>query len=205
MRFQLSANKQYTIIFGPTGGCTLEQKEKIDSHHKGDFLWKEERKLMHHFMMLQNEGFAWEDQEQGKLWENFFPPIDIPVVLLIMLTVSREVQCTSIKQNNNESYSWIVQLLNCLGVSCGFVGFCSNYSSGRCLVEDGGCRSDGGAYGIEVTHCLLHGRRRGCGSMETWWYLTESVDKWFIWMKTGEAYNGGFFIIKAVDFDWRGE
>ena len=49
--------------FEPTRRYTLERKEKIDSHHKGDFLWDEERKLMHHFMMLQNEGFAWEDQE----------------------------------------------------------------------------------------------------------------------------------------------
>ena len=26
-----------------------------------------------------------------------------------------------------------------------------------------------------------------------------------IWMKTGEAYNRGFLIIKAVDLYWRGE
>ena len=31
--------------------------------------------------MLHNEGFAWEDQEWGKFWEDFFPPINIPVVL----------------------------------------------------------------------------------------------------------------------------
>ena len=49
--------------FKPTGMYTLEQKEKIDNCHEGDFLWEEERKLMHHFMMLQNEGFAWEDKE----------------------------------------------------------------------------------------------------------------------------------------------
>ena len=35
---------------------------------------------MHHFMMLQNEGFAWEDQEQEKFQEEFFLPIDIPAV-----------------------------------------------------------------------------------------------------------------------------
>ena len=63
--------------FEQMGRYTLERKEKIDNHHEGDFLWEEERKLMHHFMMLQNEGFAWEDQEQGKFQEDFFPPIDI--------------------------------------------------------------------------------------------------------------------------------
>ena len=31
-------------------------------------------------MMLQNEGFAQEDQEKGRFREDFFPPIDIPVV-----------------------------------------------------------------------------------------------------------------------------
>jgi hypothetical protein len=66
--------------FIPIGRYTQERKEKMDDRHKGDFLGEEERKLMHHFMMLQNEGFAWEDQERGRFREDFFPPIDIPVV-----------------------------------------------------------------------------------------------------------------------------
>jgi hypothetical protein len=48
--------------------------------HEGDFLLPEERKLMHHFMMLQSYGFAWEDSERGRFREDFFPPVDIPVV-----------------------------------------------------------------------------------------------------------------------------
>ena len=66
--------------FEPTGRYTQERKEKMDERHKDDFLLEEERKLMHHFMMLQNGGFAWEDQERGRFREDFFPPIDIPVV-----------------------------------------------------------------------------------------------------------------------------
>src|SRR5271156_205347 len=66
--------------FEPTGRYTQERKEKIDGRHQGDFLWSEERKLMHHFMMLQIGGFAWEEQERGRFREDFFPPIDIPVV-----------------------------------------------------------------------------------------------------------------------------
>ena len=66
--------------FEPTGRYTQERKEKMDERHKGNFLWSEERKLIHHFMMLQNMGFAWEDRERGKFREDFFPPIDIPVV-----------------------------------------------------------------------------------------------------------------------------
>jgi len=68
------------LEFQPTGRYTQERKEKIDDLHKGDFLWSEERKLMHHFMMLQNGGFAWEDQERGRFREDFFPPVEIPVI-----------------------------------------------------------------------------------------------------------------------------
>jgi hypothetical protein len=66
--------------FEPVGRYTLARKEKMDERHKEDFLWSEERKLMHHFMMVQNEGFAWEDLERGRFREDFFPSIDIPVV-----------------------------------------------------------------------------------------------------------------------------
>ena len=58
-----------------------ERKDKLDKVHKEDFLLPEEQKLMHHFMMLQNQGFAWDDSERGRFHEDFFPPIDIPVVL----------------------------------------------------------------------------------------------------------------------------
>ena len=66
--------------FVPTGRYTEERKEKIDKVHEGEFLLPEERKLMHHFMMEQNLGFAWDDSERGRFREDFFPPIDIPVV-----------------------------------------------------------------------------------------------------------------------------
>jgi RNase H-like domain found in reverse transcriptase len=66
--------------FEPTGRYTLERKNKIDERHQGDFLSGEEKKLLHHFMMLQNKSFAWEDSERGRFREDFFPPVDIPVV-----------------------------------------------------------------------------------------------------------------------------
>ena len=66
--------------FEPTGRYTQERMEKMDKAHEEGFLWKEERKLMHHFMMLQNLGFAWDDTERGRFREDFFPPIDIPVI-----------------------------------------------------------------------------------------------------------------------------
>ena len=45
-----------------------------------NFLLPEERKLMHHFMMEQNMGFAWDDSERGRFREDFFPPVEIPVI-----------------------------------------------------------------------------------------------------------------------------
>jgi hypothetical protein len=35
---------------------------------------------MHHFMCLQNQGFAWDDSERSRFCDNFFPPVEMPVV-----------------------------------------------------------------------------------------------------------------------------
>ena len=66
--------------FVPTGRYSQERKEDFDKIHEGDFLWPEERKLMHHVMMEQNEAFAWDDTERGSFREDFFPPIVIPTI-----------------------------------------------------------------------------------------------------------------------------
>ena len=52
----------------------------IDAAHRDDFLWPEERKLMHRFMMAHEDGFAWEDAERGHFREDFFAPIEMPTV-----------------------------------------------------------------------------------------------------------------------------
>jgi len=66
--------------FNPTGRYTTENRDRIDKVHSGDFLWPAERNLMHHFMCLQNQGFAWNDTERGRFREDFFPPVLMPVV-----------------------------------------------------------------------------------------------------------------------------
>ena len=66
--------------FVPTGRYTQERKDEIDRIHKGDFLWPEERKLMHHLMMEQNQAFAWDDTERGSFRQDFFPPVNIPTI-----------------------------------------------------------------------------------------------------------------------------
>ena len=55
-----------------------------------------------------------------------------------------------------KKYSWLVQLLkvNCLGVNCRFVGFCSDYSSRMSLVDDRRCGIDGRAYRQKL-HTML--------------------------------------------------
>ena len=65
--------------FEPTGRYTQERKDLFDKANSG-FLWPEERKLLHHFMMLHQNGFAWTDSERGHFREDFFPPVEIPVV-----------------------------------------------------------------------------------------------------------------------------
>src|SRR5260370_34040716 len=66
--------------FQPTGHYTEEWKEIINRGNKGDFLLPEEHTLMHHFMSVQNAGFAWSDQEGGHFCEDFFAPIEIPMI-----------------------------------------------------------------------------------------------------------------------------
>ncbi len=66
--------------FQPSHRYTLEHKEFIDKVHGGDFLWPAERELMHHFMIIQQDAFAWSDAERGHFREDFFPPVEMPTI-----------------------------------------------------------------------------------------------------------------------------
>ena len=65
--------------FTPTGRYSQERKDQFDKDNS-HFLLPDERALLHHFMMLHNEAFAWDNTERGHFREDFFPPIDIPVI-----------------------------------------------------------------------------------------------------------------------------
>ena len=65
--------------FTPTGRYTQERKDLFDKLNPG-FLLPAERDLMHYFMMAHEDGFAWETSERGHFREDFFPPVDIPVI-----------------------------------------------------------------------------------------------------------------------------
>lgn len=66
--------------FEPFGRYTKERSEVINRIHAEPFLWPAERELMHHFMLKQHDGFAWHDSERGHFREDFFPPVEIPVI-----------------------------------------------------------------------------------------------------------------------------
>jgi hypothetical protein len=68
-----------SLPFKPCGRYTQERMELFDKNNAG-FLLSEERALLHHFMMLHQDAFAWNDTERGHFREDFFPPIEIPVV-----------------------------------------------------------------------------------------------------------------------------
>ncbi|CCM06950.1 uncharacterized protein FIBRA_09264 [Fibroporia radiculosa] len=55
-------------------------KQISDKLHGGDFLLSAERELIHHFMLLHNNAFAWTDDERGCFKPAYFPPVEIPVV-----------------------------------------------------------------------------------------------------------------------------
>jgi hypothetical protein len=63
--------------FELTGRYTAKCKAQFDKIHAGDFLLPEERRLMHRFICLQNQVFAWDDSERGHFREDFFPPIEM--------------------------------------------------------------------------------------------------------------------------------
>jgi hypothetical protein len=54
--------------------------EAMDEVHNIGFLTDEELKLSHHFVMVHNEHFAWEESERGQFKHEFFPPVTMPVV-----------------------------------------------------------------------------------------------------------------------------
>jgi hypothetical protein len=65
--------------FKPTGRYTEERKEIFDKINAG-FLLPSERAFLHYFMMVHTNAFTWEMSERGHFREDFFPPVDIPVI-----------------------------------------------------------------------------------------------------------------------------
>jgi len=52
----------------------------FDVAHPTGFLLPAEHNLMHYFMMLHQDSFAWNHTERSHFCEDFFPLVEIPVV-----------------------------------------------------------------------------------------------------------------------------
>ena len=66
--------------YAPTGRYDDAAHDIVDANHPGNFLLPDERRLMHHFMMTFERGFAWNESQKGRFCDDFFPPLKIPVI-----------------------------------------------------------------------------------------------------------------------------
>jgi hypothetical protein len=66
-------------IFTPGVRYTTERYENHKKSMK-EFLWPEEEKLAHELVKLQEDVFAWEEIEKGRLKDEFFAPVVIPTI-----------------------------------------------------------------------------------------------------------------------------
>ena len=64
---------------GLKGRYTQERRDQMDQTLEPDFLYPEEKKLVHHLIAEQNEASAWDDTEKGTFKEDFFPPVEMAV------------------------------------------------------------------------------------------------------------------------------
>ena len=67
--------------FAPRSCYTDEWCNKMDNLHPPGFLWTIQCDLLHHFMSLQNKGFAWDDSKCSHFHKDFFLPVEIPVIV----------------------------------------------------------------------------------------------------------------------------
>jgi hypothetical protein len=69
----------HPIDFTPTGRYNQASFDNIKKNHPHSFLTNEERKFMHHFMMIHQDGFAWNEEQKGSFHKDFFPPVRMPI------------------------------------------------------------------------------------------------------------------------------
>jgi hypothetical protein len=69
----------HPINFTPTSQYKQASFDIIKKNHPHGFLTTEEQKFMHHFMMIHQDGFAWNKEQKGSFCKDFFPPVHIPI------------------------------------------------------------------------------------------------------------------------------
>ena len=50
------------------------------------FVWEGERKIIHHFILMHKDTFAWDETEKGSFKKLYFSPVKIPVIEHILWT-----------------------------------------------------------------------------------------------------------------------
>jgi hypothetical protein len=69
----------HPIDFTPTGQYNQASFDIIEKNHPHGFLTNKEQKFMHHFMMIHQDGFAWNEEQKGSFRKDFFPPVRMPI------------------------------------------------------------------------------------------------------------------------------
>jgi hypothetical protein len=69
----------FPINFSPTGCYDQASFDIIEKNHPHGFLTAEEQRFMHHFMMIHQDGFAWNETLKGLFCKDFFPPVRMPI------------------------------------------------------------------------------------------------------------------------------
>jgi hypothetical protein len=69
----------FPINFSPTGCYDQASFDIIKKNHPHSFLTTEERRFMHHFMMIHQDRFAWNETQKGSFRKDFFPPVCMPI------------------------------------------------------------------------------------------------------------------------------
>jgi hypothetical protein len=65
----------FPINFLPTSRYDQASFDIIEKNHLHGFLTAEEQGFMHHFMMIHQDGFAWNKTQKGSFRKDFFPPV----------------------------------------------------------------------------------------------------------------------------------
>ena len=66
--------------FTPTSRYTSEHHDVINKAHPPGFLWPAEQDLLHYFMMIHHDAFAWDNSKCSHFHKDFFPPVEIPTI-----------------------------------------------------------------------------------------------------------------------------
>jgi hypothetical protein len=69
----------FPINVSPTGRYNQASFSIIEKNHPHGFPTVKERRFMHHFMMIHQDRFAWNETQKGLFCKDFFPPVHMPI------------------------------------------------------------------------------------------------------------------------------